>query len=220
MTCVQNKYVILAIENWYCFNVFSKSKALHGIVFQEQSFIITFCKPSKLFSLYRKCIMALTYLIIILHFFAPPLKFNLCPPKWKCLVTPLPHTYMYTCTCMLNLALPYKSCVHVQMGWNLVLIHSDLCTWCTVNHSAANNNIGGKKNPMPLWVQTYSDLVTFENWSFRFYRHVLWFPTKWEIRGIVSCLNSYLISLGGSRNLGLGSGSKQKLSSETYPVSI
>ena len=27
MTCVFNKSVILAIENWYCFNVFSKSKA-------------------------------------------------------------------------------------------------------------------------------------------------------------------------------------------------
>ena len=67
MTFVQNKFVILAIENWYCFNVFSKSKAFHGI-FQEKSFTITFCKPCKLFVnlcffllffLYRKCIMAL-----------------------------------------------------------------------------------------------------------------------------------------------------------------
>ena len=47
ITCVSNKSVILA--NWYCFNVFSKSKAFHGIIFQEKSFTITFCKPCKLF---------------------------------------------------------------------------------------------------------------------------------------------------------------------------
>ena len=45
----KNKSVILAIENWYCFNVFSKSKAFHGTIFQEKSFTITFCKPCKLF---------------------------------------------------------------------------------------------------------------------------------------------------------------------------
>ena len=31
------------------FNVFSKSKACHGIIFQGKSFTITFCKPCKLF---------------------------------------------------------------------------------------------------------------------------------------------------------------------------
>ena len=30
-----------------CFNVFSKSKAFHGIIFQGKSFTITFCKPCK-----------------------------------------------------------------------------------------------------------------------------------------------------------------------------
>ena len=49
ITCVKNKSVFLDIENWYCFNVFSKSKAFHGIIFQEKSFTITFCKP-KLFA--------------------------------------------------------------------------------------------------------------------------------------------------------------------------
>ena len=49
MKCVQNKSVVLANDNWYCFNVFSKSKALHGIIFQEKSFTMTFCKPCKLF---------------------------------------------------------------------------------------------------------------------------------------------------------------------------
>ena len=49
MTCVLNKSVILASENWYCFNVFSKSKAFHGIIFQDKSFTITFCKPCNLF---------------------------------------------------------------------------------------------------------------------------------------------------------------------------
>ena len=49
MTCVYNKFVILANENWYCFNVFSKSEAFHGTIFQEKSFNITFCKPCKLF---------------------------------------------------------------------------------------------------------------------------------------------------------------------------
>ena len=42
------KSAILAIENWYCFNFFSKSKAFHGLLFQEESFTITFCKPCKL----------------------------------------------------------------------------------------------------------------------------------------------------------------------------
>ena len=49
MTCVYNKSVILANENLYCFTVFSKSKAFHGLIFQEKSFTITFCKPCKLF---------------------------------------------------------------------------------------------------------------------------------------------------------------------------
>ena len=51
-----------------CFNVFSKSKAFHGLSFQGKSFIITFCKPCKLFvhlwtlnkTMFRKCPMALT----------------------------------------------------------------------------------------------------------------------------------------------------------------
>ena len=53
---------ISRIDN--CFNVFSKSKAFHGIIFQEKSFTITFCKPCKLFVnllfifLFRKCPMA------------------------------------------------------------------------------------------------------------------------------------------------------------------
>ena len=47
MTCVIS--VILAIDNWYCFNVFSKSEAYHWIIFQEKSFTITFCKPCELF---------------------------------------------------------------------------------------------------------------------------------------------------------------------------
>ena len=38
MTCVQNKFVILDIENWYCFNAFSKSKAFYGIIFQKKSY--------------------------------------------------------------------------------------------------------------------------------------------------------------------------------------
>ena len=49
MTCVYNKSVILVNENLYCFTVFSKSKAFHGLIFQEKSFTITFCKPCKLF---------------------------------------------------------------------------------------------------------------------------------------------------------------------------
>ena len=49
MTCVYNKSVILANENLYCFTVFSESKAFHGLIFQEKSFTITFCKPCKLF---------------------------------------------------------------------------------------------------------------------------------------------------------------------------
>ena len=32
-----------------CFNIFTKSKAFHGIIFQEKSFTITLCKPCKLF---------------------------------------------------------------------------------------------------------------------------------------------------------------------------
>ena len=36
-------------ENLYCFAVFSKSKAFHGIIFKEKSFTTTFCKPWKLF---------------------------------------------------------------------------------------------------------------------------------------------------------------------------
>ena len=55
------KIVILAIENWYCFNVFSKSKAFHGIIIQEKSFTITFVNLWTFFFLflYRKCVMAL-----------------------------------------------------------------------------------------------------------------------------------------------------------------
>ena len=32
-----------------CFNVFSKSKAFHGIIFQGKSFTFTFCNPCNLF---------------------------------------------------------------------------------------------------------------------------------------------------------------------------
>ena len=49
MTCVSNKSIILVNENLYCFDVFSKSKAFRGIIFQEKSFTIAFCKPCKLF---------------------------------------------------------------------------------------------------------------------------------------------------------------------------
>ena len=48
MTCVYKKSV-LAIENWYFFNVFAKSRVFHGIIFRKKSFTITFCKPCKLF---------------------------------------------------------------------------------------------------------------------------------------------------------------------------
>ena len=56
-----------------CVNVFSKSKAFHGIIFQKKTFTINFCKPSKLFVnlgtffffLYRKCIMALITMVEI-----------------------------------------------------------------------------------------------------------------------------------------------------------
>ena len=44
MTCVYYKSVILVVENWYCFIVFSQSKAFHEKIFQEKSFTITFCK--------------------------------------------------------------------------------------------------------------------------------------------------------------------------------
>ena len=49
MTCVYKKSIILVNENLYCFTVFTKSKAFHGLIFQEKSFTITFCKPCKLF---------------------------------------------------------------------------------------------------------------------------------------------------------------------------
>ena len=39
-----------------------------------------------------------------------------------------------------------------------------------------------------------------------------------KFKGMVIC--PCLLSLGGSRNFGLGSGSKKKLGSETYPVPI
>ena len=38
-------FSISRIDN--CFNVFTKSKAFHGIIFQGKSFTITFCKPCK-----------------------------------------------------------------------------------------------------------------------------------------------------------------------------
>ena len=74
MACVYYKSVILDIKNLYCFAVFSKSKAFHGILHQEKTFTITFCKPCKLFVnlwtfffLFRKCPMALRTCSIYTH---------------------------------------------------------------------------------------------------------------------------------------------------------
>ena len=51
---------------YHNFYVFSKSKAFHGIIFQEKSFTITFCKPCKLFvNLHRKFPMALSRVVCL-----------------------------------------------------------------------------------------------------------------------------------------------------------
>ena len=73
--CFKKKSVfsISRIDN--CFNVFSKSEAFHGIIFQGKSFTITFCKPCKLFvNLWtynfcsvRKCPMALNRCIVAIR---------------------------------------------------------------------------------------------------------------------------------------------------------
>ena len=53
--CFAVSWHVFTINPWFsltridnCFNVFSKSKAFHGIIFQEKPFTITFCKPCKL----------------------------------------------------------------------------------------------------------------------------------------------------------------------------
>ena len=49
-TCGNKGGGLFSISRIYnCFNVFSKSKALHGIIFQGKSFTTAFCKPCKLF---------------------------------------------------------------------------------------------------------------------------------------------------------------------------
>ena len=69
----------------FCF-IFSKSKAFHGIIFQEKSFTITCCKPCKIFVnlwtfiifLFRNCPMALSIEPITgvsLTFFQSSLKY-------------------------------------------------------------------------------------------------------------------------------------------------
>ena len=46
---------LFSISSDNCLNVFSKSKAIHGIILQGKSFTIPFCKPCTVSYLYKIC---------------------------------------------------------------------------------------------------------------------------------------------------------------------